>query len=287
MRDAFPALVDEYQTMRCPAYAKLADATRRHYDVHLRQMRREFSELPIVALNTPKIRLVFEKWRNEAEDRPAFADMRIIVLKRVLDNAVSQFRIEANHAASIGRIYRGKEAIRAWTADEIERVRAASPAHVLQVIDLALITGARISALRALSRANLKAGWLIYDPQKRGRLVRLPLSEWPELKAAIDKLPTDGLRLLNNSYGRPWTKEGWKSAFRRARKLAGLDDLRFHDFRVTAITRWSRTLNANQIALLTGHSLEHVEKILDQHYMERSDDNVILAVKKVVRANRK
>lgn len=283
-KNIFPALVDEYQSRQCPAYARLADATRRHYDVHLRQMRAYFHDLPLAALNAPKVRLEFEQWRDQVRDRPAYADMRMVVLKQVLAHAVKQFRIDANYAAPIERVYRGKENVRAWTPDEIARIRAAAPPHVVRVINLALLTGARISALRSLSPANVRDGWLIYDPQKRGRAVRLPLDEWPDLKAEIDALPMDGLRLLNNATGKPWTASAWKSAFRRARDAAGLDSIRFHDLRVTAITYWSRDLNAHQIALLTGHSLEHVEKILDQHYMQRSDDNVILAVKKVVRA---
>ncbi len=280
-------LVDNYQTMKCDAYASLGQETRNNYDLYLRQIREKFGKLEIKALETPRVRLVFERWRDEIRDRPRMADMRIVVLNNVLDQAVLDFEISANHARSIARLYKGKASTRGWRQTDIERLRAAAAPHVRQMIDLALITGARTCALRELSPANVKDGWLVYEPQKRGRTVRLPLSEWPALQAALDALPKDGLRLLTNASGRPWTREAWKSAIRRTLDKAGIDDVTFHDFRVTAITRWARHIPPHKIALLTGHSIKHVEQVLDRHYIERNDENVIAAVKKVVRGARK
>lgn len=294
-RNLVSHLIDSYQTMKCPAYANLSEDTRRNYDIYLKQMRAKFGKMEKKALETPRVRLVFEGWRDEIAASPRMADMRIIVLNNVLDNAVRQFEIGANHARTITRLYKGKAQTRAWRKAEIERLRAAAPAHVTAMIDMALLTGARTCALRELSPANVRDGWLVYDPQKRGRMVRLPLSEWPALRKAIDALPKDGLRLLTNSKGKPWTKEAWKSAIRRAIDAANkgakpdakIGDVTFHDFRVTAITRWAKDLNAHQIAFLTGHSLKYVEQVLDRHYIERDDENVIAAVKKVVRGARK
>ncbi len=288
-------LVDRYQSMKCKAYAGLAQETRNNYDVYLRMIRETFGKMEIKALEAPRVRLVFERWRDEMAASPRMADMAVIVLNNVLDNAVREFEIAANHAKTIERLYAGKAATRAWRPAEIERLKAAAPAHVVAMIDLALLTGARSCALRELSPANIRDGWLTYDPQKRGRLVRLPLSQWPALKAQLDALPQDGLRLLTNAKGKPWTKEAWKSAIRRAidaankdaKPEARIEGVTFHDFRVTAITRWAKTIEPHQIAFLTGHSMRYVQQVIDRHYVERDDDNVIAAVKKVVRASRK
>lgn len=272
----FAELVDDYQSIdECDAYAELSQTTRDNYDLYLAEMRKKFGAMPLLALEAPRVRLRFERWRDEARGAPRYADMRITVLNNVLNEGVRSFKIPKNHASGITRLYKGKDEIRIWTPDDIERFRAAAPAHVWRVFEIGVHTGARVSAILALSPANIDGDWLVFDPLKRGATVQLPLNKMPPLKASIEALPKDGLRLLLSSRKRPWTRQGFKSSFSRARAKAKLGHLRFHDLRGTAITRWLRDLPPHKVALFTGHSLEYVTKIADSHYFARSRENVL------------
>jgi integrase len=69
----------------------------------------------------------------------------------------------------------------------------------------------------------------------------------------------------------PWLGKPWiESHFSTAKNRAGHHHLHFHDLRGTAVTVLAENGSTNaQIASITGHSMEHVEKIIDK-YMART-----------------
>ncbi len=56
--------------------------------------------------------------------------------------------------------------------------------------------------------------------------------------------------------GRFWTRLDFKTAFNKACKIAGLEDLHFHDLRHTAITRMLETLDRSEVMKISGHTQE-------------------------------
>lgn len=276
---AVAGLVDRYQSMNNPRYRRLAQSTRRDYDKYLKAIRTKFGAMRIVGLNAPVMRKHFKEWRDELSDRPRAADMRMIVLDWLLKAALDDRLIEVNHAEGVERLYRGPDDVKIWSPADIAVMEANAPPHIWRVIRLGLLTGARLSALLALSPRNLDGNWLEYDPRKRGNLVRMALDEYPELADAIEELPKDGLRLLLNSRNRPWTVDGFETSFRTCRlkiRDAGLQaghDVTFHGLRRTAITNWFDRISPEKIALLTGHSLAYVTDIIDRYYVKRSREN--------------
>ncbi len=275
---SFAAFIEAYQSMNNPLYARLAPSTRQNYDLYLAAARERFGHLSSETLNNPRVRMVFKQWRDEAADRPRVADMRMTILSVILAKALDDGEIFSNYAKGIGKLYRKKSGIRIWTEKDIAAFKATAPEHIFQAVWLGRLTGARLSALLALAPENLIGGWLDFDPQKRGHRVRIKLSEYSALKRAIYKLPRSGPRLLLNTYGNPWTADGFKASFRKARIKAGIT-VRFHDLRVTAITHWSKRLTAEKISLLTGHSLKNVAAVLNNHYIQRNDDRVVEALR--------
>ena len=75
-------------------------------------------------------------------------------------------------------------------------------------------------------------------------------------------------RKCNNSLGRPWTADGFRSSWGKLSGRAGIGDLTFHDLRGTAVVRLA-IATVPQIATFTGHSLKDVEVILDAHFLGR------------------
>jgi hypothetical protein len=79
--------------------------------------------------------------------------------------------------------------------------------------------------------------------------------------------------ILVNSEGRPWTSDGFRTSFFKARDAAGINNLTFNDLRGTAVTRLALVgCSEAQIAAITGHSLSDVRSILDAHCLHRDPE---------------
>ena len=70
--------------------------------------------------------------------------------------------------------------------------------------------------------------------------------------------------------GKPWTEDGFRSSFAKARIKAQIRDVTFNDLRGTAVTRLAIAgATEAEIATITGHALRDVRSILDSHYLNR------------------
>jgi|SRR5665213_553259 len=88
------------------------------------------------------------------------------------------------------------------------------------------------------------------------------------LKALLDATERRGPLVLVNSYGRPWTSDGFRTSWSKTCARAGVSGL--HDLRGAAVVRLALAeATVPQIATFTGHSLKDVEAILDAHYLGR------------------
>ena len=105
---------------------------------------------------------------------------------------------------------------------------------------------------------------------RRGRR-RVSIPVGPPLKAALDvalKEKRSAATILVNSFGRPWTEDGFRTSWDKAFRKTSLKDLHFHDLRGTAVTRLALSnCSVPEIASITGHSMKTVQEILDAHYL--------------------
>jgi integrase len=128
--------------------------------------------------------------------------------------------------------------------------RKARNRFLLPVVQLALETAMRRGELVGLrwEHVDLKRQIAHLPDTKNGEARTVPLSS-----AAIGVLR--GLpRSLNGQVFPGLTTEAVKLAFVRARRNAGLEDLRFHDLRHEATTRlFEKGLNIMEVASITGH----------------------------------
>ncbi|WP_284423893.1 MULTISPECIES: tyrosine-type recombinase/integrase, partial [unclassified Bradyrhizobium] len=114
---------------------------------------------------------------------------------------------------------------------------------------------------------------------------RRPTSTAQLLKAALDaalKKERSAVTILVNSFGRPWTEDGFRTSWDKAFKKTSLKDLHFHDLRGTAVTRLALSgCSVPEIAAITGHSLKTVQEILDAHYLGGRLDLAESAIQKL------
>ena len=100
---------------------------------------------------------------------------------------------------------------------------------------MALWTGQRQGDL-------LRLPWSAYDGRtirlkqsKTGARVTIPVGA--PLKAALDAAERRSPIILLTIDGKPWTEDGFRSSFAKARIKAQIRDVTFNDLRGTAVTR--------------------------------------------------
>lgn len=133
---------------------------------------------------------------------------------------------------------------------EEDRLLAAASPIIAAVIRFALATAMRRSELAALCWENikLKKRTALLPTTKNGEARTVPLSP-----AALDVLKEIPRQLRGSVFG--LSPEGISSGWKRARKDAGIPDVRFHDLRHEATSRLfeDTDLDTMEIKEITGH----------------------------------
>jgi integrase len=98
------------------------------------------------------------------------------------------------------------------------------------------------------------------------------------LQDVLARTPKRATTILTNSRRRPWTLNGFETAFNRAKKRAGIAGLRFHDLRGTAVTRfYVAGLSERVIAEIMGWEEQHVAKIIRRYVGRAAATKAIIA----------
>jgi integrase len=267
-------------------FTDLRDRTRADYVKQIKLIEEKFGDLPLVALNNARMRSIFLAWRDDlAKKSRRQADYAWTVLARVLSWSKHRGLITQNPCERGGRVYRGNRAEQVWTEDDESAFMRVAPAHLHLPVLLALWTGQREGDL-------LRLTWSAYDGQtirlkqsKTGVRVVIPVGS--PLKIALDRTQQRSPVILVTEKGRPWTADGFRSSFAKARAKAGIVGLTFNDLRGTAVTRLALAgATEAEIATITGHSLRDVRSILDSHYLNRDPALGLSAIHKLERGTK-
>jgi integrase len=260
----------------------LRPSTQRAYAAYLKLVEQEFGDMPIEALSDPAVRGEFKAWRDTMMSTPRKADYAWTTLARVLSVAKDRGRIPVNPCERGGRLYEADRKDKVWGEAELGKLFAVASKEMEIAIVLALWTGQRQGDL-------LRLPWSAYDGKrirlrqsKTGRSVVIPVGT--PLKEVLDRTDKRSTVMLTNSYGFPWTSDGFRTSWGKLRDRAGIRDLTFHDLRGSAVVRLALAgASVPEIATFTGHSLADVEAILDRHYLGRDVKLAESAVRKLER----
>lgn len=252
-----------------PQFTGLADATRKGYARRLPAIEAEFGDMPIKALEDPRVRGEFLDWRDRmAQKSPREADYHLAILALMLAWGLDRGRVPANPAAKPGRLYKPDRTDHIWTEAAVQAFLAKAAPQLRLPFLLALWTGQRRNDV-------LRMPWGAYDgatirlAQSKGkRRVVVPVGA--ELRTALDATKRRATVICVTSRGTRWTGDGFSASFRKTCEAAGIEGLTFHDLRGTAVTRLALAgCTEAEIATITGHSLKTVGVMLDRHYLSR------------------
>ena len=249
-------------------FTTLAASSQYAYRRYIKIIEDDFGDLPLAALSDKRIRGEFKNWRDGFAATPRKADYAWTTLARIMSFARDRGIIETNPCERGGRLYAADRSEKLWGEGEIAALLAVAPAEIELALVLAIWTGQRQGDLLRLPWSAYDGGHLRLRQSKTGRRMTLPVGQ--PLRVLLDRTERRSPLVLTNTYGRPWTSDGFRTSWAKACGKAGVTGLTFHDLRGSAVVRLALAeATVPQIATFTGHSLKDVEAILDAHYLGR------------------
>jgi len=261
----------------------LAASTKKEYRRMLSKTEVAFGDMPLSALEDPRVKKEFLDWRQNIARESGFreADNRLSAISAMLTWAVERGRLTINHVKGFKRLYHSSRSEIIWLPEHIHSFMKVAPVELQQALILALHTGQRQGDL-------LRLPWSAYDGQRiqlrqgksrRGQIFG-PLITIPctlALRRMLDSMERVSPLILATktarSFKKRWFSECWDRVMNQAGvKTITLPDiaepvtLHFHDLRGTTVTLLSEAgCNEQQIATITGHSLKTVHQILERY----------------------
>lgn len=247
-----------------PEFTGKSAAHRAEMTRHLNAFDGEFGAFKVrtVEQATPDIM----DWRDENySDKPRTADYLIGTVGRMFGWARTRKLATVNPVEGIERLHRADRSDIIWTDADLAKLCAVASPQVQHAVRLAAETGLRAGDLLTLTWGEITENGISKRTSKRGREAVIPLT--PEARRILSSVAKVSPVVLTNSRGKPWTADGFKSVFQQAKADAGINGLRFHDLRGTAVTRMALypDLTPADLALIFGWSPDHVQALLAKY----------------------
>ena len=123
----------------------LAASTKTEYRRMLTKAEAEFGDMPMAALDDPRVRKDFMDWREKVARASGEreADNRLSAISAMLTWAIERGHITANHLRGFRRLYHADRSEIIWLPEHIAAFMAVAPIEMQRAMILALHTGQR------------------------------------------------------------------------------------------------------------------------------------------------
>jgi integrase len=186
-------------------FTKLRDRTKVDYLRSIGRIEAEFGDLPLAALEDPRITREFLNWRDAMASTPRTADAHWTVLMLILSWARQGGLTTYRPPERVARLYHGDRSEMVWTEADVAAFLAKAPETLRRALLLALYTGQRQGDLLALTWTAYDGQWIRLRQSKTGVRVAIPVHT--RLRAALDGLPRVSTHILTNAHHRPWRQD--------------------------------------------------------------------------------
>lgn len=247
-----------------PEFERLSPSTQTAYRSYLDKFRGEFGDFKVALFEHAEIVEDLVEWRDEWADRPRAADYAMASVARLFSWARRRGLTGADPTKDIERLHRADRSDIIWTDADLVKFCAKASPELQWAVRLAALTGLRQGDLLRLTWAQVAEWSVVTKTRKRNKTVTVPLL--PATQALLKEIPKRGPMVLTNTLKKPWTTDGFKSSFGKAKADAGITGLRFHDLRGTAATYFKvEGLTNDDIGRIFGWSEDHVEALLARY----------------------
>jgi len=204
------------------------------------------------------------KWRGHRHTgvpksiQPGTVNRECDTLRSIFSKAIEWKKLHEHPMAAVKRLKLKNVKTRILTEAEQLALLAACPAKLGRLVRLALITGARIGELLALTWADIGTSELVFLETKNGRSRTITLTT--AIRAVLEKCPKGDPE--THVFRNPRTKtrysvNGVAHTFGRAVTRAGIrsGDVTLHTLRHTALSRMiARGIDQFTVMAISGHS---------------------------------
>lgn len=268
-----------------PEWQALSAGTKKTWGSALVRIEEKWCDTPLGIWNDARMTAKVVAWRDSRASTPRAADIGVMVLKAMLGFGRLRGKVSLNVAAGIPTLYRnGQRAEIVWTKDDIDRfteaARKLNRFHLVDGLRLAALTGLRREDLVTLTWDQVGEFAIVKRALKRSARKRrhMTMPRIPALNRLLLELETrtrkEGVNtVLVNSYGEPWTADGFGGSFNRVRDEAGIVHVdpdtgeavkkHLHDLRGTFCTQLLTfaDLSEREIADIMGWAPDRVSTI--------------------------
>ena len=194
-------LIRIYQ--KSPEWAALSEGSKRSYSRYLEranQLMRDGRGLspPALRIERRDVRAL----RDSLSETPGAASQVIRAVGAMFAWAIENEKAKANPAKGIKK-FKGKEH-QPWPDDLLEE--ALADPQVAMAVALFYFTGQRINEVVRMRWDDIGAGAMRVFVQKKGNMIDVAIL--PELGEMLKRQPKEGLTILTNANGQPWTQSG-------------------------------------------------------------------------------
>lgn len=256
--ETIDALVDSFRA--APEFKDRRPATQKDYRLWLDRISARFGTTPLEAFEDRRMRGDVIDWRNGWAGQPRTADKASVMMAILLNYGVENGRLAVNVAAGIKQLHSVNKADEVWEDRHWKAVAAVKdfPAHIMDALKLAHMTGLRLGDLVRLDWASVGDHAIIVETRKRGGRAVIPI--YPELRKHLEVRKHREGTVLRNSRDGSWTESGLETVWQR-RKPEGFDRT-IHDLRGTYAT-WlaMKGMTDEQIARIIGWTAKRVGEI--------------------------
>jgi integrase len=274
--DTIETLIDRFtgtEHAPNPDFSKLAASTQADHLYAFRLIRKEWPQLPVKLTQQKGMKAEIRRWHRSFAANPRKADKLLMSLSKLFTYAIADELIEKNPCSGIKQLYEGTRRDIIWSAEQISVFRISAPPHLLLPFEIAIHTGQRQGDILRLVPKQYDGTYLRFTQSKSKGKTRLKVLVHARLKAMLDEVPNDVMRVCLNSRQRPWTSDGFQVSWRRELARLKINQVTFHDLRGTFITeRYREGSSIEDIAKISGHSIKDVRAVLEKHYLSPDQD---------------
>ena len=236
----FAGLVAE--CVQSAAWAKIADRTRHDYEAALVNLLRAFGDAPPAQIQPHDVQRYMD-----ARSSIHGANREKAVLSKILQFGVGHGWCRDNVARKIG-YHATKARKRVITPAEWQAIKLAALDPLPVFMDLAFVTGLRVGDVLALRWANVREdGLYVMQAKNQAEGVYLLTDSLRDVlerarrlhgrSGKVAGLIRNETAIIHTKKLQPYRYSGIRSSWVRACARAGIEGIRIHDIRRTAITR--------------------------------------------------
>ncbi len=244
------SLVQEYKTSS--DYRSLSEKSKKDYNYHLRHLEDKFGDLPIKAIT----RRVVLTYRDKLAAKPATANYRLAVMRKLFGFAVDRGHLAVNPASKPKKLKTGSW--EPWTKSQIQTFEATQNVGLKTALYLALYTGQREGDILKFTWNRIANNRIQVKQQKTGKLLDILIHSF--LKNYLEGLPKNSVTIVTRKDGRPYKADHFRHVWKKEMNALGIIGVVFHGLRKNAVNNLLEAgCTIHEAASITGQSIQMVE----------------------------